>query len=38
MGNFITASGISLGGIGSAFWGLLLGLAVLWIGKLGRRA
>ena len=34
----LTASGISLGGIGSAFWGLLLGLAVLWIGKLGRRA
>ena len=34
----LTASGISLGGIGSAFWGLLLGLAVLWIGKLGQRA
>lgn len=34
----LTASGISLGGIGSAFWGLLLGLAVLWIGKLGRSA
>ena len=34
----LTASGISLGGIGSAFWGLLLGLAVLWIGKLGPRA
>ena len=27
----VTASGISLSGIGSAFWGLLLGLAVLKI-------
>jgi benzoate membrane transport protein len=27
----VTASGLALSGIGSAFWGLLLGLAVLKI-------
>lgn len=32
----LTASGISLGGIGSAFWGLLLGIGVLAIGRVGR--
>ena len=33
----VTASGIVVGGIGSAFWGLLAGLAVLGIERLGTR-
>ena len=32
----LTASGISLFGIGSAFWGLLLGLAVLGLAHWGK--
>ena len=29
----VTASGLTLAGIGSAFWGLLLGLAVYWLNR-----
>lgn len=29
----VTASGLSLLGIGSAFWGLVFGLAVSWLGR-----
>ncbi|PMR75207.1 benzoate/H(+) symporter BenE family transporter [Billgrantia endophytica] len=32
-----TASGISLLGIGSAFWGLVAGMAMLWVGGAARR-
>ncbi len=30
----VTASGIAVFGIGSAFWGLLAGLAVLWVDRM----
>lgn len=29
----VTASGLTIGGIGSAFWGLALGLAATWINR-----
>ncbi len=34
----VTASGLSLGGIGSAFWGLVIGLAALHASRLFRAA
>ncbi len=34
----VTASGVTLGGIGSAFWGALAGLAVLGVFAVGRDA
>ena len=34
----VTASGLTLLGIGGAFWGLVLGLAVLWLKPAGRAA
>nr|WP_130505382.1 benzoate/H(+) symporter BenE family transporter [Microterricola gilva] len=34
----VTASGVTIAGIGSAFWGLLVGgVFALWLGPLGRR-
>ncbi|MBC9072042.1 benzoate/H(+) symporter BenE family transporter [Thauera sp. CAU 1555] len=34
----VTASGLTLGGIGSAFWGLVIGLAALQANRLFRKA
>jgi benzoate membrane transport protein len=30
----VTASGVTLAGVGSAFWGLVIGLAILWLDRL----
>lgn len=32
----VTASGMSLGGLGSAFWGVVIGLIAYWVLRVGR--